>query len=96
MLAATAIRLVGRRLTEGTVGTARLSPARTAGLLLDADRSDSVADFAPASADDLAPEIERTAQGPARRVNPPLAVAGAPLRWVRPARRVGTDAAAWG
>ena len=39
--------------------------------------------------------IERTAWGEVRRLPAPLTVAGAPLRWSRPARPLGSDPPRW-
>ncbi len=51
--------------------------------------------LAPASEADLAPEIETTPWGPARRVRAPLLVGEAPLRWASPARELRSAAPAW-
>ena len=48
----------------------------------------------PAKAD-YAPEIESTDWGPARRLKPPAAVEGAPMRWARPAGRLGAAPPVW-
>ena len=95
LLAAAAIRLLDRRVREGRGGGARLSLARTAGLLLDGDRAPSTGAFAPEAGEDFARAIEETAWGPARRLRPPLTIEGAPMAWALAARRLGTDPAAW-
>jgi hypothetical protein len=95
LLAAAAIRLLERRLRDGRAGAARLSLARTARLLLDAERTGSMEAFAPETDDDFDAGVEATPWGPAHRLRPPLAVAGAPVRWSLPARRLGTDRPAW-
>ena len=59
---------------------ARASLARTAALLTSVTGSDEPA-LAPAAQADFAPELETTPWGPARRLLPPLSVAGAPMRW---------------
>jgi hypothetical protein len=45
--------------------------------------------------EDLAPEIEATSWGPARRLRPPVAMVGIPMRWSRAARCLGDDAPEW-
>ncbi|MDP4024548.1 CoA transferase [Methylobacterium sp. NEAU 140] len=89
--AAAALRLLARR----TSGDARLSLARTAALLAAAGPAAAAEPPAPETAADLAQAVEATAWGPARRLRPPLSVAGAAMRWDRPARRLGSDAPAW-
>ena len=95
LLAAAAIRLVERRLRAGVAGGARLSLARTAQLLLDAERPTSTGALAPDADDDADAVIEATAWGPARRLRPPVTIEGTAMAWPLPARRLGTDRAAW-
>ncbi|WP_375465677.1 CoA transferase [uncultured Methylobacterium sp.] len=95
ILAATAIHLTHDRLKTGRAGSARLSLARTAKLLLDAGRAEAGADLAPDIGSDAASGLEPTAWGAARRLRPPLAVDGAAMRWDLPARRLGSDSAIW-
>ena len=95
LLAAAAVRLVERRLHEGVAGGARLSLARTARLLVDADRTTSGAELAPASDGDFDAAVEATTWGPAHRLRPPVSIEGAPMSWPLAARRLGTDRAAW-
>ncbi len=51
--------------------------------------------LAPADDTDFADSVEHTAWGDARRLRAPVDVDGAALCWVRAARRLGSDAAAW-
>ncbi|MEG9527591.1 MAG: CoA transferase [Hyphomicrobiales bacterium] len=95
MMAAAILRLLARRLSDGTGGRARLSLARTAALLVAAGPGAPDQPPVAEAADDRAPEIEATAWGPARRLLPPATVPGAPMRWARAARRLGDDAPAW-
>jgi crotonobetainyl-CoA:carnitine CoA-transferase CaiB-like acyl-CoA transferase len=95
LMAATAIRGVRRRLTDGIGTQARLSLARTAKLLVDAGDGHSETAPAPETAADLAPAIEATDWGEARRINPPAVVQDAPMRWTIPAGRLRTAEAAW-
>ena len=95
LLAAAAIRLVARRLRDGVAGGARLSLARTAQLLLDAEPTASGGELAPETDGDFAAAVEATAWGPAHRLRPPLVIDGAPMAWPLPARRLGADRPAW-
>src|SRR5262249_25365296 len=76
LAAAAAVRGVTQRLTGGAGLEARLSLARTAKLLIDQGPVDGTPPFAPETAADLAPEIERTDWGDARRLMPPAVVDG--------------------
>ena len=96
MMAAAALRLLARRLSDGTAGHARLSLARTAALLTGSGAVTPEPDSTPPGPADLAAEVEATSWGPARRLRPPVSVAGLPIRWARAARRLGDDAPAWG
>ncbi|MCJ2061976.1 CoA transferase [Methylobacterium sp. J-088] len=95
MMAAAVLRLLARRLADGAGGGARLSLARTAALLIAAGPAESEPACPAASPEDLAPEIEATSWGPARRLRTPVEVAGVSMRWARAARRLGDDAPAW-
>ncbi|MFA5121204.1 CoA transferase [Zavarzinia sp.] len=77
-------------------GRARLSLARTAKLLADQAGTPSEDNLTPESAEDLAPGIEATAWGPARRLRPPLTVEGAALGFTLPAAALGQHPPAWG
>ncbi len=93
LLAAAALHgLLARRTGSGPT-TARLSLARTAALLAGAPADP---DDAPLPSDPpLADAVEATAWGAARRLRPPITVAGVDLRWTRPARALRSDPAAW-
>ncbi|MGH1572882.1 CoA transferase [Methylobacterium sp. P31] len=95
MMAAAVLRLLARRLSDGSGGEARLSLARTAALLTEAGPAAPVPPFAPETDADRAAEIEATSWGPALRLRSPAVVPGAPVRWARAARRLGDDAPAW-
>ncbi|WP_454727331.1 MULTISPECIES: CoA transferase [Cupriavidus] len=96
LLATAAVRGLSRRLATGAGCQVRASLARTAHLLLSgAGLARDTAPLAAESEADLAGPVEATAWGPARRVRPPLAVAGAPVQWARPAGALGSAAAAW-
>lgn len=95
MMAAAVLRLLARRLADGSGGAARLSLARTAALLVEAGPAEPESPCPGAVPADLVPQIEATSWGPARRLRSPVEVAGAPMRWSRAARHLGEDAPAW-
>ena len=74
---------------------ARLSLARTAALLA-GSRDPGGASLAPVGAADFAGGVERTPWGPARRLRPPLDVAGVPMWWDRTVSALGSAAPCWG
>lgn len=94
IMAAAVIRGLTRRLATGLGSSARTSLARTAALLTSLPRGES-APLAPERPDDLLSVIEATAWGPARRVQPPCSVGGAPMRWDHPAMELGSATAKW-
>jgi hypothetical protein len=94
LLAAAAVRGLSERAASGAGSSRRLSLARVAALLA-SERAEANAAFAPAGEADYAPEIEATDWGPARRFAPPAAVEGAPMRWARPAGRLGAAPPVW-
>jgi hypothetical protein len=95
LIAATAIRGVTSRLENRTGTEARLSLARSAKLLIDHECQDTDLPLDPESGRDLAPAIEQTDWGPARRIVAPFAVSGTPPRWELPARNLGTSNPEW-
>jgi hypothetical protein len=95
LMAATAIRGVTRRLTERSGTIARLSLARTAKFLVDAPSAPAELPLEAETAADAAPATEATSWGPARRLLPPIAIAGVPMRWERPARHLGAGVPRW-
>ncbi|MCC7348399.1 MAG: CoA transferase [Variibacter sp.] len=95
LMAAAALRGLAARERTGCGVSARLSLARTAKFLADAGKGHGGAPLAPATDADCEAALERTAWGDARRLRPPLTIAGAPLSWPLPARRLGSDPARW-
>jgi hypothetical protein len=94
LLAASAIRLLTERLANGRGGSARLSLARTAKLLL--EHGPGTHDLLRAEdAQDQDPAIEHTAWGPARRLRVPVQVSGTVVRWDLPAAELGSHRAQW-
>jgi len=96
ILAAAVITGLTLRTTHGVGSRWRGSLARTARLLIEADpdRVDATSARGIEVPEPL-PELEHTGWGPARRLAPPVEVAGAPLRWTRPAGALGSDPPAW-
>jgi len=88
------IRLLAQRLSDGTGGSARLSLARTAKLLIERG---------PGTGESLRGEdqqdqgmlVEQTSWGPAHRLQVPLKIIGTPLQWTLPATELGSHPAQW-
>lgn len=96
LIAAAALRGLGERRRSGRGSRWRLSLARTAQCLLEAGVSSvGSLELAAETAADLAPGIETTPWGLARRLRPPLHIAGSPLYWELPACELGSQPAAW-
>jgi hypothetical protein len=94
-MAAAAVLGLVRRLESGSGFAARASLARTSLLLArhaSSLKEDALGAEGTADCDD---RLEATAWGPARRLKPPVAVAGAPMRWDRAAAAIGSDAPRW-
>ena len=94
LLAAAAVDAVAERLRTGRTRHARLSLARTALALGPADPRPTD-DLAPEDEADLAPGLEHTGWGPARRLRPPLTVPGVVVDADLPARPLGQDLPEW-
>jgi hypothetical protein len=95
LMAAAVVRGLTHRLSSGRGFEAKASLARTAGLLIDGPAGSLSTDFIPARDDDWSNEVEPTDFGAARRLRPPLQIAGAPMRWDRPAAALGSSPAQW-
>jgi hypothetical protein len=92
LMAAAVVRALIARLAEGRTLHARLSLARTARLLTEAPSTGLPARaLTPPGDHDLAPQLEQTEWGPARRYLPPVVIDGAPMVWTRPANGLGTS-----
>ena len=102
LMAAAALRALRVRGKEGRVMRARLSLARTAALLVSGGIREAGEPLGAETADDLAPEIEMTDWGPARRLaHPvrladPIGVGGRGPAWPHPAGPLRRHAPAWG
>lgn len=95
LVAAAVVRGLIGRLASGAALTARLSLARTACLLIDAQGEGTNADWAPSVDADYVPTEEATDWGPARRVWAPAVVVGAPLAWNRGATALRSAQPVW-
>lgn len=85
LMAAAALRALRIRRASGRVLSARLSLARTAALLLSGGIGPFAPPLAPETEADLAPEVEETGWGPARRVAFPVELDGQGPLWREPA-----------
>lgn len=95
LMAAAVLHALDRRRKAGAVLSAKLSLARTAGLLV-GTAADEASDGMPAkSANDLDPRIEHTAWGPARRVRFPLRMPGLSEDWRYPAGTLRSAKPVW-
>ncbi|WP_417693552.1 CoA transferase [Pseudomonas sp.] len=94
LMAASAIVLLSRRLMSGQGGSARLSLARTAKLLIERGAGDPTSLRAEAE-DDQGLVVEQTPWGPAHRLQVPLKITGTPLQWTLPAAELGAHRARW-
>ena len=90
LMAAAVLKGLHRRMSEGGGARARLSLARTAETLMGWGAQADGDAPAPRTADDLAAEVEQTGWGPARRLKPPLSIAGTAMHWDIPARPLGS------
>ncbi|MNC07747.1 E-cinnamoyl-CoA:R-phenyllactate CoA transferase [compost metagenome] len=94
LMAASAIRLLAQRLSDGTGGSARLSLARTAKLLIERGPG-TIEALRAEDVQDQGLIVEQTPWGPAHRLLAPLKITGTPLQWALPATELGTHRAHW-
>ena len=94
LMAASAIQALAQRLNSGHAGSARLSLARTAKLLVEAGhgKQHALREEQPADQGLL---VEQTAWGPAHRLLAPVTITGTPLQWDLPAGELGAHRAQW-
>lgn len=95
LMAAAVLRGVRARSDERRAMRIRLSLARTARLLVESPRPPERAEWQPLRDADVAPDIEQTSWGPARRVMAPVTIGGVRMRWDRPATALGSAEARW-
>jgi hypothetical protein len=94
LMAASAIRLLTERLRNGHGGSARLSLARTAKLLI--EHGAGIAEALRAEDErDQNSLLEQTPWGPAHRLLAPLKISGTPLQWALPAMDLGSHQPQW-
>jgi hypothetical protein len=94
LMAASALRLLTERLNTGRGGSARLSLARTAKLLIE---------HGPGTGEALRAEderdqgsfLEQTPWGPAHRLQVPVKISGIPIQWALPATELGSHHPQW-
>ncbi|WP_433769253.1 CoA transferase [Pseudomonas putida] len=94
LLAASAIKLLTERLNSGRGGSARLSLARTAKLLIEHGPGTDQ----PLRAEDESDRgmlVEQTPWGPAHRLHVPLKITGTPLQWTIAASELGSHRPQW-
>ena len=94
LMAATAIQAIRARLAGRGASVSRLSLARVAALLTDLPAPDEPP-FAPETASDLAPEVEITCWGEARRLLTPVRNSHPTPFWLKAASRLGIDEPSW-
>jgi hypothetical protein len=95
LMAASAIRALTERLSNGHGSSARLSLARTAKLLLEPGQVNTQEPLRAEDAGDQGMLLEQTAWGPAHRLQVPLKMTGTPLQWTIPAGELGSHRAQW-
>ena len=95
VMAAAVLRGLAQRVNRGHGFEARTSLAHAARVLVNGPRAEHTAPFDPPGEDEWSDGIESTDFGPARRLKAPVTIEGAPMRWDRPAAKLGTSAPAW-
>lgn len=95
LMAASAIRALTERLESGRGGSARLSLARTAKLLVEAGQVPQQAALREEDINDQGLVVEQTAWGQAHRLLAPLSISGTPLQWDLPAVELGSHRPQW-
>lgn len=95
LMAASAIQALSERLRSGRGGSARLSLARTAKLLVEAGQVPEQPALRAEEPADQGLLAEQTAWGPAHRLLPPVAISGTPLQWDLPAGELGSHRPQW-
>jgi len=94
LMAASAIKLLSARLNNGQGGSAQLSLARTAKLLID-NGPGSATPLRAEDEHDQGVLVEQTPWGPAHRLRVPLKITGTPLQWTLAASELGSHRAQW-
>ena len=94
LMAASALRLLTERLNTGRGGSARLSLARTAKLLIEHGPGTSEA-LRAEDEPDKGSFLEQTPWGPAHRLQVPVKISGTPIQWALPATELGSHHPQW-
>ncbi len=95
LMAASAIQALSERLKSGRGGSARLSLARTAALLVEAGQVPEQPALRAEEPSDQGLVVEQTAWGQAHRLLAPLTISGTPLQWDLPAGELGSHRPQW-
>ncbi|VVP79168.1 Formyl-CoA:oxalate CoA-transferase [Pseudomonas fluorescens] len=95
LMAASAIQALSERLKSGRGGSARLSLARTAKLLVEAGQVPEQPALRAEEPGDQGLVVEQTAWGQAHRVLAPLTISGTPLQWDLAAGELGSHRPQW-
>ncbi|WP_248748778.1 CoA transferase [Pseudomonas sp. MWU15-20650] len=95
LMAASAIHALAERFASGRGGSARLSLARTAKLLVDAGPVPEQPALRAEEPSDQGLLIEQTAWGQAHRLLAPVTISGTPLQWDLPAGELGAHRPQW-
>jgi len=94
LMAAAVVRGLAQRIVTGQGFEARASLARTAQLLVSEPAAKASGDLTSAEAD-WSEAIEATQFGPALRLRSAVTIGNTPMRWDRPAVKLGSSAPAW-
>lgn len=94
LLAASALKLLTERLRSGRGGSARLSLARTAKLLIESGPGTSEV-LRAEDKQDQDSSLEQTPWGPAHRLQVPVKIGGTPIQWALPAADLGSHRPEW-
>jgi crotonobetainyl-CoA:carnitine CoA-transferase CaiB-like acyl-CoA transferase len=94
LMAASAIRLLTERLNRGRGGSARLSLARTAKLLIESGPGTTQA-LRVEDEQDQGVSVEQTPWGSAHRLRVPVKISGTPIQWALPATELGSHRPQW-
>ncbi|MGY2684215.1 CoA transferase [Pseudomonas tolaasii] len=95
LMAAAAIRALSERLSSGRGGSARLSLARTAKLLVETGQVPEQVALRAEEPADQGLVVEQTPWGQAHRLLAPLTISGTPLQWDLAAGELGSHRAQW-
>jgi crotonobetainyl-CoA:carnitine CoA-transferase CaiB-like acyl-CoA transferase len=94
LMAASALKLLTERLRSGRGGSARLSLARTAKLLIESG-SGTTETLRAENEQDQQVLVEQTPWGPAHRLQVPVKISGTPIQWALPATDLGSHQPQW-